>query len=132
MSFCFRHRSSQEERCLTIVSSHADQVLPKSDRMLLRWMGYIVPSRDRQDWLRSWEAELWWRRYATSPEAHRELRTDLSIGLCLDAFWLHLDNWRGTATRIALVASLALADACFFAIFFNVCLYGGWYRPLLP
>jgi hypothetical protein len=109
------------------VTLSVDSALPRSDRLLLRIIGYIVPLSDRDDWLRSWEAELWWRRYPPCREARHELFTDLSIGLCLDAFWLRLENWgrvlRGTATLCLLV----LGTSCFLSVLLAICLYGNWY-----
>lgn len=109
------------------MTSPVKSVLPKSDRLLLRGMGHIVPSSDRTDWLRSWEAELWWRRYPPSREAHNELFTDLSIGLCRDAFWLRLDNWGRVLRGTAVLCLLTLGISCFLSVLLAICLYGGWY-----
>ena len=76
--------------------------------------------------MRSWEAELWWRRHPLSREAHDELFTDLSIGLCRDASWLRLESWerllRGTAT----LCLLALGFSCFVSVLLALCFYGSW------
>lgn len=100
--------------------------LPRSDQLLLRGIGYIVPQSDRDDWMRSWEAELWWRRHPPSCEPRYELFTDLSIGLCRDALWLRLQSWghllRGTATLCLLVLGLS----CFGSVLLAVCVYGSW------
>ena len=105
-----------------------ESVLPKSDRLLLRAMGHIVPSSDREDWLRCWEAELWWRRYPPSREVHTELFTDLSVGLCRDAFWLRFDSWSRVLRGTPVLCLLALAISCSLSILLAMCLYGGWYR----
>ena len=103
-----------------------DSTLPRSDRFLLRGISYIVPQMDREEWLRSWEAELWWRRHPLSREAHHELFTDLSMGLCRDAFWLRIESWlrllRGTATLCLLV----LGFSCLVSVLLAVCFYGSW------
>lgn len=109
------------------MTSPIESVLPKSDRLLLRGMGYIVPSSDRNDWLRFWEAELWWRRYPPSREAHNEFFTDLSIGLCHDAFWLRLDSWGRVLRGTAVICLLTLGISCFLSVLLAICLYGGWY-----
>ena len=109
------------------MTSPVESVLPKSDRLLLRGMRHIVPSIDRNDWLRSWEAELWWRRHPPSREAHNELFTDLSIGLCRDAFWLRLESWGRVLRGTAVLCLLALGISCCFSVLLAICLYGGWY-----
>lgn len=109
------------------MTSPVEPVLPKIDWLLLRWMGHIVPLSHRTDWLRSWEAELWWRRYPLSHEAHTELFTDLSVGLCRDAFWLRLDSWGRVLRGTAVLCLLALGFSCLFSVFLAICLYGSWY-----
>ncbi len=101
-------------------------VLPESDRVLLRGIGYIVPASEREDWFRSWEAELWWRRHPPSGKSHPEIFTDLSVGLCRDACWLRLESWvcllRGTAT----ICLLLLGFSCSVSVLLAVCVYGSW------
>ena len=102
-------------------------VLPTSDRLLLKGVARIVPSRDRSDWLRSWEAELWWRRHPRTREVHFELFTDLSVGLCRDALWLRVDSCRRVLQGTAVLCLSVLALACLFSSLAAVCLYGGWH-----
>lgn len=109
------------------MTSPVESVLPTSDRLLLQGMGHVVPSSVRQDWLRSWEAELWWRRNPPSREARHELFTDLSMGLCRDAFWLRLDSWRRVLQGTAVLCLFALGISCVLSTLFAICLYGGWY-----
>ncbi len=108
------------------MTSPVESMLPKIDRLLLQGMGHIVPSRDRSDWLRSWEAELWWRRHRLSREAHDDLFTNLSMGLCCDAFWLRLDSWRRALQGTAVLCLSALGLSCLLFILLAICLYGGW------
>lgn len=103
-----------------------DSALPESDRLFLRVIGCIVPPSDRDDWLRSWEAELWWRRYPPSREAHHEVFTDLSIGLCRDALWLRLDSWRRGLRGTATLCLFVLGTSCFLSVLVAICLYGSW------
>lgn len=64
----------------------------------------LVPVKQRADWLRSWEAELWYE--------HRRGRNDLSLGLIQDALWLRFDSWRQALMGTALLClSLLLALA---------------------
>jgi hypothetical protein len=100
--------------------------LPKSDQLLLRGIGYIVPQMNRDEWLRSWEAELWWCRHPLSGEAHYELSTDLSIGLCRDALWLRLESWLRLLRGTAVLCLLLLGFSCLVSVLFAVCVYGSW------
>ncbi len=103
----------------------APSALPESDQRLLRWIGRVVPPGDRADWLRSWEAELWWRRHPVSHEPHRELFTDLSGGLCRDALWLRLASWERLLRGTAALCLLALAVSCLISFLLAVGLCGG-------
>ena len=100
--------------------------LPRSDRLLLGGISYIVPLSDRADWLRSWEAELWWRRHPPSREVHHELFTDLSMGLCRDASWLRLESWGRLLRGTAALCLLVLGFSCFVSVLLAVCIYGSW------
>ena len=104
-----------------------EPVLPTSDRLLLKGMARIVPSCDRSAWLRSWEAELWCRRHPRTREVRHELFTDLSVGLCRDAFWLRVDSWRRVLQGTAVFCLFLLGIACLFSSLAAICLYGGWY-----
>ena len=100
--------------------------LPRSDRLLLRGIAYIVPRMDREEWLRSWEAELWWRRHPLSGGAHTELFTDLSMGLCRDASWLRLESWLRLLRGTAALCLLVLGFSCLVSVLLAVCVYGSW------
>ena len=60
----------------------------------------LVPADLRAEWLRSWQAELWYER--------RRGRNDLSLGLLRDALWLRFDRWRQALMGTALLCLLLL------------------------
>ena len=87
--------------------------LPRFDRNLLRLIERVVPLAEREEWSRSWHAELWDRHHRNrgrKENAPADSSTDLSIGLIRDALWLRQESWRrlyeGTAT--ACVATLVI------------------------
>jgi hypothetical protein len=83
--------------------------LPRADRLLLALAQWIVPSEEREDWLRCWQAELWHRSNRRNPQPVPQL----SLGLLEDALWLRTERLStvltGTPTLcILLLASLLL------------------------
>ncbi|HEY4355913.1 MAG TPA: hypothetical protein VGN16_09210 [Acidobacteriaceae bacterium] len=94
--------------------------LPPFDRKLLRLMRLAVPAAERDEWLRSWQAELWHQHHHTPPVS---LSTSfptslmkphaLASGLIQDALWLRTESWRqalaGTATLCLATLLLLLA-----------------------
>jgi hypothetical protein len=100
--------------------------LPQQDRVLLRWMGFLVPATQREDWNRSWEAELWWRRNPLSRSKSCVFFTNLSIGICRDALWLRFASWDRTLRGTAPLCLLVLTGYCCFLTLVALCLFGGW------
>lgn len=93
--------------------------LPPVDRALLRMMRFAVPPAEREEWMRSWQAELWHQHHHASKACglpspghtgsfHRT--KGLASGLIQDALWLRTESWNrifsGTATLC--LATLAL------------------------
>lgn len=83
--------------------------LERADRVLLAATAWLVPMNEREDWLRSWQAELWYRAN------RRNVRPApaLLFGVVQDALWLRIENVRlaltGTPTLcILLLVSLLL------------------------
>ncbi len=85
--------------------------LPRFERCLLTTVGRLVPVQDRDEWSRTWQAELW---YMHQRSHHRHISplagiTDLSIGLLRDALWLRTEDWRlsfsDTATAVSCLAA---------------------------
>ncbi len=108
------------------MSSSSSPALPRIDRLLLRWVGYVVPSADRGEWTRSWQAELWWRRHPVTSGKPSAFLTDLSLGLCRDALWLRLTNWDRILRGTAALCLLLLLSCCSGAGLLALCLYDGW------
>jgi hypothetical protein len=95
--------------------------LPGFDRKLLRAVERVVPCGEREEWLRSWHAELWHKRYGKGAAA------DLSIGLIRDAFWLRTDSWRRTFEGTALLCLASLLGLVGIAAAVGRVLNGSWY-----
>lgn len=100
--------------------------LPRRDQNLLRGIGFLVPTVDREEWIRSWQAELWCRRYSTNSPRSVVFFTDLSMGLCHDALWLRLSSWEALLRGTAVLCLLSLLACCSVATLLALALYGGW------
>jgi hypothetical protein len=89
--------------------------LPRHDLLLLSAAQWLVPARDRADWLRSWQAELWYKSHAQNAHPAHPAPA-LSLGLIHDALWLRTESCSraltGTPTLcLSLLASLLLLAA---------------------
>lgn len=83
--------------------------LVRADRVLLAATQWLVPFREREDWLRSWQAELWHRSHQRTERP----APDLLFGVLQDALWLRVDTVSRAVTGtpslcIFLLASLLL------------------------
>jgi hypothetical protein len=83
--------------------------LSRADRLLLDLTQWLVPTVYREDWLRSWQAELWHR----SDRARTRPTPALLLGVLQDALWLRTESvsraLTGTPTLcILLLSSLLL------------------------
>lgn len=97
--------------------------LPGFDRRLLQAVERVVPRGEREEWLRSWQAELWHKRYGNgAPGA----AADLSIGLVRDAFWLRTDSWRRTYEGTAALCLAWLLGLVATAATVGLMLNGSW------
>ena len=95
--------------------------LPRLDSTLLSSAIRIVPSAEREDWFRTWHAELWHNHHRTQGSG---ASTHLALGLIRDALWLRTEAWRrashGTAALclatllgvLILSAGVALGLTC--------------------
>jgi len=103
------------------MSHHLPTPLPHFDRALLHAAATLVPSSEREDWLDSWQAELWhMHSRRRSRFASLRLLADVSYGLVLDALWLRTESWRRTfgGTPVLCIASLfTLCSAALFLAF---------------
>ena len=62
--------------------------LTRADRYLLAATRWLVPANDREDWLRSWQAELWYR----SHQRNSGPAPALLPGVIQDALWLRTET----------------------------------------
>ncbi len=72
------------------------------DEHWLRVGRLLVPADERREWLRAWQAELW---YGHS----RGSRQSLVTGLLRDALWLRTESWRNALSGTASLCTLLLA-----------------------
>lgn len=92
------------------MSATSPPPLPFADRALLRVAVAIVPRRERDDWMRCWEAELWHRRHRRA--GRMDSAADLYPGVFRDSLWLRHATWeramRGTALLCVLLLGVTL------------------------
>jgi hypothetical protein len=89
---------------------------------LLRCASWLVPGRERAEWLAEWRAEVWhvWHLQDRNAQV-----TDLCLGAFQDAFWLRWYNQRSVPRRILRTGSASrcsLSLAVWTAISIVVCL----------
>lgn len=100
--------------------------LPRFDRNLLRVVRRLVPGDEREEWSRTWEAELWHlhhrrRAHGVRP---RRIASSLSVGLTRDALWLRTERLRRSYTGTPALCLAALAGLCFFSMLLSLALAG--------
>jgi hypothetical protein len=98
-------------------------------RAVLGAMQYMVPLAERDDFLRSWRAELYHMYYCIPRRRFSALRLDidLPLGVASDALWLRTHSLRRSlaGTPVLCIASLLVFSILTFA--FAVLSYGGWH-----
>jgi hypothetical protein len=90
---------------------------------LLRCAGWLVPGRERAEWLAEWRAEVW---HVWHLEGGKDQVADLCLGAFQDAFWLRWYNPRSVPRRILRAGSASRCSfslAVWTAISFVVCLF---------
>jgi hypothetical protein len=103
--------------------------LPLFERHLLSTVGRLVPANEREEWSRTWQAELWYMRQRS---CHRHVSplagiTDLSIGLTRDALWLRTEDWRLAVSDTATLCLVSLLGLSLLSIMVALALAGGWH-----
>jgi hypothetical protein len=103
--------------------------LPIFDRMLLRSVEKVVPSSEREEWLQTWEAELWHVCHRSRNRGSRSfgIIADLSVGLTCDAVWLRTESWRRAFSGTAVLCLASLLGLCVVSALFGLVLSGGWH-----
>jgi len=74
------------------------------DCRLLHFVRFLVPAVDREEWVRSWAAELWCFRHTARPLDQRSL----FFGVVQDAFWLRAECARNALSGTATLCLLTL------------------------
>ena len=93
--------------------------LRRLDRLLLRCGRRLVPAGEQGEWLRSWEAELFYMH-------SRGQRRSLTCGLLRDALWLRKDSWRIALSGTALLCLMLLATLAGIAALPAFVFAGSW------
>src|ERR1700679_2878925 len=103
--------------------------VPDFERNLLHIVRRLVPYHERDEWSRTWQAELW---YMHQRSRHRHVSPvagilDLSIGLTRDALWLRAEKWRVAFSDTAVVCLPSLLGLSLLSILVALALAGSWY-----
>ena len=101
--------------------------LPPFDRYLLSVMERLVPASEREEWLLSWEAELWHKHHLARRTQFAFPAPDLTSGLIRDALWLWGDGWRRTFHGTATLCLAVLLILFVLAAAGGEVLNGGWH-----
>jgi len=115
------------------MSQHLPSPLPLFDRNLLRAIEKVVPRGEREDWSRTWEAELWHMHHRNRIHSSRTLgiTADLSIGLTRDALWLRTDGWRRSFSGTPVLCLVSLLGLCLFSTLISLAFSGSWHSLAL-
>ena len=107
--------------------------LPPFDRNLLRIVKRVVPSTEREEWSRNWQAELWHMHHRDRNRRSHTLGVslgvtiDFSIGLTRDALWLRTDTWRRSFSGTASLCLATLLGLCLLSTLIALALSGSWH-----
>jgi hypothetical protein len=103
--------------------------LPLFDRNLLRAVEKIVPTAEREEWSRTWRAELWHMHHRRRNRRTQNLRItiDLSIGLTCDALWLRTDSWSRALSGTPTLCLASLASLCLLSTLIGLAIDGSWH-----
>jgi hypothetical protein len=102
--------------------------LPGYERNLLSVVRWLVPAHEREEWSRTWQAELW---YMHQRSRHRHVSPlagviDLSIGLTRDALWLRTERWRVGSSDTATLCLVSLLGLSVLSALVALILAGSW------
>jgi hypothetical protein len=103
--------------------------LPGFERNLLSVVRRLVPAHEREEWSRTWQAELW---YMHQRSRHRHVSplagiVDLSIGLTRDALWLRTEKWRIGSSDTAMLCLASLLGLSLLSALVALALAGSWH-----
>ncbi|MFL6308181.1 MAG: hypothetical protein ACJ72H_31995 [Candidatus Sulfotelmatobacter sp.] len=102
--------------------------LPAFERTLLCIVKKLVPPHEREEWSRSWQAELW---YMHQRSRHRDVSPlagifDLSMGLTRDALWLRTETWSIAFSDTAALCLASLLALSVLSAVIALALAGSW------
>ena len=105
------------------------RTLPDFERGLLRIVRRLVPVHERDDWSRTWQAELW---YMHQRSRHRHVSPiagviDLSVGLTRDALWLRTEGWRVSFSDTAMTCLASLLALSLLSALVALAVAGSWH-----
>ena len=97
-------------------------------RAVLRSVQHVVPRGDRDDFLRSWRAELYHMQHCVPRGRIGALRfhLDLPLGVTADAFWLRTHSLRRALAGTPSLCIASLIGLSLLSFLFAVISYGGW------
>jgi hypothetical protein len=111
------------------MSQAVPPTLPRFERNLLTIIRRLVPAQEREEWSRTWQAELW---YMHQRSQHRHVSpltgiADLSVGLTRDALWLRTEDWRLAFGDTAALCVVSLLGLSLLSTLVALALAGGWH-----
>jgi hypothetical protein len=111
------------------MSQTSTPTLPPFDRKLLGMVERLVPLAEREEWSRTWQAELWHLHHRRGLHQRSALVTmaDFSVGLTRDALWLRTESWRRTFTGTPVLCISVLFGLILVASVFTLLPHGGWH-----
>ncbi len=103
--------------------------LPLFDRNLLLAVEKIVPAAEREEWSRTWRAELWHMHHRGRRRRTQDFRStvDFSIGLTCDALWLRTDSWSRALSGTPRLCLASLIALCVVSTLIGRVVNGSWY-----
>jgi len=104
--------------------------LPLFDRKLLRLIEFVVPSSDRHEWIRNWQAELWHMHHRSRKQngfSALASTADFSVGLTRDALWLRTESWRRTFSGSAILCQATLFGLSLLSALMALLLKTNWH-----
>ena len=103
--------------------------LPALNRLVLRSVQHLVPVSEGDDFLRSWQAELFHMHHCV-PRGRLStvrLHIDLPLGVVSDALWLRTHSLRRSLAGTPALCLASLLSLSLFSFAFAVLSYGGWH-----
>ena len=102
--------------------------LPLFHRAVLRTVQPVVPAMEREDFLRTWSAELYYMHHCVPRRRLSGLRLhiDLPFGVASDAFWLRTHSLRRSLAGTPILCLGSLLGLSLLSFAFAVLSYGGW------